>query len=148
MRRSHMRRSAICVGVRRRRGATASEQRRRRSSVGGRLDGAALQQFLKGASITSLFAQASCAPARAVGVRRRRSRVGALASETLLLQPLLLQPPGHVRRSASASAEIVPGADPEVVEVRFESEVSAVTPGQAAVFYREDGLVLGGGLIV
>jgi tRNA-specific 2-thiouridylase len=51
-------------------------------------------------------------------------------------------------RSASAPAEIVPGVDPEVVEVRFESEVSAVTPGQAAVFYREDGLVMGGGWIV
>jgi tRNA-uridine 2-sulfurtransferase len=49
-------------------------------------------------------------------------------------------------RSAAAPAQIVPGDEPGVVEVRFAAEVAAITPGQAAVFYADD-LVLGGGWI-
>lgn len=48
-------------------------------------------------------------------------------------------------RHAGAAAEIVPKTG-NVVELRFETDVTAVTPGQAAVFYAGDR-VLGGGWI-
>ena len=46
--------------------------------------------------------------------------------------------------SAAVPATLRLRDDQETVEVRFEAPVSAVTPGQAAVFYDGD-LVLGGG---
>ncbi len=50
-------------------------------------------------------------------------------------------------RSAAAAAEIrVDAQDPSVVRIRFQRPVAAISPGQAAVFYRGD-LVLGGGWI-
>jgi tRNA-specific 2-thiouridylase len=49
-------------------------------------------------------------------------------------------------KHAAADATLIPGADPAVVEVRFEKPQRAVTPGQAAVFYDGD-VVLGGGWI-
>ena len=45
-----------------------------------------------------------------------------------------------------APAHIIPTADPQRVQVIFNSPQRAVTPGQAAVFY-DDDLVLGGGWI-
>ncbi|GBC61086.1 tRNA 2-thiouridine(34) synthase MnmA [Desulfonema ishimotonii] len=62
------------------------------------------------------------------------------------------QPDGPIRaevriryRHKAVPAEIIPQEDQTAV-VRFEKPESAVTPGQGAVFYREDE-VLGGGLI-
>lgn len=50
-------------------------------------------------------------------------------------------------RSPAAAARIRPtAADPQVVEIEFDSPEFAITPGQAAVFYSGD-LVLGGGWI-
>ena len=46
----------------------------------------------------------------------------------------------------AAAAVITPGADPSRVEVHFDSQQRAVTPGQGAVFYSGE-LVLGGGWI-
>jgi tRNA-specific 2-thiouridylase len=47
----------------------------------------------------------------------------------------------------AAAATLVPGAEPDTIEVRFDEPQRAVTPGQGAVFYAGD-LVLGGGWIV
>ena len=47
-------------------------------------------------------------------------------------------------RSPAVSAQLVPSHANDTVEVRFDENIAAVSPGQAAVFYRED-LVLGGG---
>ncbi len=44
--------------------------------------------------------------------------------------------PGNIRLQSDGS-----------VEARFDAPQPAITPGQAAVFYREDGVVLGGGWI-
>jgi len=50
-------------------------------------------------------------------------------------------------RTAAAPARIhLDSQDPTVARVRFDQPVGAITPGQAAVFYRGD-LVLGGGWI-
>jgi tRNA-uridine 2-sulfurtransferase len=49
-------------------------------------------------------------------------------------------------RHREARVEIEVGDDPASVRVRFQVPQMSVTPGQAAVFYRED-LVLGGGWI-
>ena len=46
----------------------------------------------------------------------------------------------------AAAATLVPGTEPNSVEVRFDEPQRAVTPGQGAVFYAGD-LVLGGGWI-
>lgn len=51
---------------------------------------------------------------------------------------------------SGAKAIVVPGPDPETAEVIFDQPVSAITPGQAAVLYLEDGpdrQVAGGGWI-
>lgn len=50
--------------------------------------------------------------------------------------------PGRMRRTAESR-----GALDEAVEAQFRAPQAAVTPGQAAVFYREDGVVLAGGWI-
>ena len=50
----------------------------------------------------------------------------------------------HRHTSAAGKIRLLAAGD---VEVRFEEPQAAVTPGQAAVFYREDGVVLGGGWI-
>jgi tRNA-specific 2-thiouridylase len=49
-------------------------------------------------------------------------------------------------KHGAAPAWLIPGADPEHVEVRFDDPQRAITPGQGAVFYDGD-LVLGGGWI-
>ncbi|MBC8164425.1 MAG: tRNA 2-thiouridine(34) synthase MnmA [Bryobacteraceae bacterium] len=49
-------------------------------------------------------------------------------------------------KHAAAAATLIPCADGDSIEVVFDESQRAVTPGQAAVFYRGD-LVLGGGWI-
>jgi tRNA-uridine 2-sulfurtransferase len=49
-------------------------------------------------------------------------------------------------KHVAAAATLYPSSDSGKVEVRFDEPQRAVTPGQAAVFYRGD-LVLGGGWI-
>ncbi len=50
----------------------------------------------------------------------------------------------HTHTPAPGSIRILPGGE---VEARFAEPQTAVTPGQAAVFYDSDGTVLGGGWI-
>ncbi len=80
----------------------------------------------------------------------------ALASTVAVARGVnwLVDPPGaagcaaevKVRaRAAAVPARLLPGGDAEV-RIEFAQPVEAVTPGQAAVFYRGD-LVLGGGWI-
>ncbi|MHC4077274.1 MAG: tRNA 2-thiouridine(34) synthase MnmA [Planctomycetota bacterium] len=69
-----------------------------------------------------------------------------------------VSPPGELSGTVAAEVKVRAGSaatparitvqsqDPSVARVRFDPEVHAVTPGQAAVFYRGD-LVLGGGWI-
>ncbi len=49
-------------------------------------------------------------------------------------------------KHVAATATLTPAAEPDRVEVRFDEPQRAVTPGQAAVFYRGE-VVLGGGWI-
>jgi len=49
-------------------------------------------------------------------------------------------------KHVAAPAWLIPAADAEHVEVRFDDPQRAITPGQGAVFYDGD-LVLGGGWI-
>lgn len=84
-------------------------------------------------------------------------RDGLLASSAAVLGVnWLVDPPGpeglaaevKIRaRSAAVPATLLPrGPDARAVQVQFAEPVQAITPGQAAVFYRGD-LVLGGGWI-
>ena len=50
-------------------------------------------------------------------------------------------------RHAAAPARLLPGEDPAEARVVFDQPVAAVAPGQAVVFWDEQGFVLGGGWI-
>ena len=52
-----------------------------------------------------------------------------------------------IRYMHTAAAGRVERTEDDAVRVEFDEPQSAVTPGQAAVFYRKDGVVLGGGWI-
>jgi tRNA-specific 2-thiouridylase len=95
-------------------------------------------------SIDSTRNRITVAPAARLGARGARVRgvswVSGAAPERALRAAVRVR-----HRHAGAAAEIVPqpGA---AAEVRFDADVAAVTPGQAAVFYADDR-VLGGGWI-
>jgi tRNA-specific 2-thiouridylase len=50
-------------------------------------------------------------------------------------------------RHAAAPARLLPGERPDEARVVFDEPVAAVAPGQAVVFWDEQGFVLGGGWI-
>ena len=51
-----------------------------------------------------------------------------------------------IRYSAEPAAAVISPCGEDLVEVRFQRPVRAITPGQAVVFYQDD-LVIGGGVI-
>lgn len=54
---------------------------------------------------------------------------------------------GKIRYSQNQSPCTIRKIDENTIEALFENQQRAVTPGQAAVFYDEEGYVLGGGVI-
>jgi tRNA-specific 2-thiouridylase len=78
-----------------------------------------------------------------------RARLIAAEVNWLSVAPITAPERAEVKirnKHQAAAATLHPTADPNRVEVHFDEPQRAVTPGQAAVFYRGD-LVLGGGWI-
>jgi tRNA-specific 2-thiouridylase len=78
-----------------------------------------------------------------------RARLIAKNINWLSIGPITQPERAHVKirnKHLAAAATLSPTGDPAQVEVHFDEPQRAVTPGQAAVFYRGD-LVLGGGWI-
>lgn len=82
------------------------------------------------------------------GLMRRRMRVKDVNWISIEAPTEPIRAMARIRnRHLPAAATVYPGGENGMVEVEFDSVQRAITPGQGAVFYRDD-LVLAGGWIV